>query len=106
MTNTKGWTPEEQSLYDEARKLKQKAREMRRKREAADDIKKHERVMQKNARVKSALLRLEEAFTSNGVNFLVDGTKGDKIHAFTIMVEGWDSPIGVRFVAGTGFEWD
>lgn len=111
------WSQEEKDLYDKSRALKMQAREMRKKRLAVEAKAQAERTemlrleregrrLARDQKIRAALRGMESAFRTQGVAFYVDGAHGDKSHAFYLNVDDWSVPVTVRFVAGTGFEWD
>ncbi len=111
------WTQKEKDLYEQSRALKMQAREMRKKRleqeaiaEEARQLKirneREARRVERDQKIRAALRGMETAFRTHGVAFHVEGMHGDKSHAFDLNVEGYSFTVPVRFVAGTGFEWD
>lgn len=125
----KDWTPEERALFEESRRLKEKARglvakrtaaaqraardaQLRRKQEAErkaelDRVERMNQKLRTDARIRSALLRMAEAVKANGLAFEAPD-EGQVIYSFTLIDKQYGQ-IGKRYkinATPTGFQWD
>jgi hypothetical protein len=133
----KDWTDAEKLLYDKSRALKMQAREMRNKRLREDETRERQALhtkrladeatarrakVDRDARIKSALMAFMNALKKENLALLGYGMFGEKKHVLTIIDtrgtpgvagttsvrNGSASPtdVNVRLVSGKGFEWD